>query len=91
MANPWPQDKPYYSHLTSHRNKRMGLNLSFVVCYILTTIVLFKELVLNEAWHRNLLPLLLFNIPVIIFPMVQEWNYRPWQSKPQKYERHHTD
>ena len=45
----------------------------------------------EKSWVYAAIPLILLGIPVILYPPVEQWVYKPWQAKAQKYERHYRD
>lgn len=84
-------DGKYYSRVAINKTKQVGLNLLFVFSFIVTTVIIFRHIFYNSSWQATVLPMILFNIPLILCPLATTWEYQPWQAKAQKYERHYND
>lgn len=85
------KDLIYYSHLLINKTKRAGLILLVSSVFILLVITISENILSQRSWDYLLVPVFLLGLPLIFFPSVEKWVYRPWQAKPQKYERHYRD
>ena len=74
-----------------NKTKQVGFNVVFAAVFFTTTFVIAGNITIEAHWAQLIIPMLLFNIPIILFPMVENWEYKPWQARAQKYETHYTD
>ena len=82
----------YYSYIAINKTKRAGLILLFCFIYLLIIGIVMKHLLDgNRSWVLIAIPISLISIPLIAYPPVEEWVYKPWQAKAQKYERHYRN
>ena len=86
------KDSEYYSYLLINKTKRAGFYIIFIVIYGFT-IFTITQLVNapHQSWIYAGIPIIFLGIPLMFYPPIEEWVYKPWQSKPQKYERHYRD
>lgn len=78
----------YYSHLIINRNLKWGFFGFIAFFFSLFTFIIGRNAFNNAGWIGILAPILLFSIPIILYPMIEDWEYQPWQVMAQKYERH---
>ncbi len=83
--------KKYYSYLIRNKTMQYGFNLLFLSVYAGLVLFIFSSLVLETSWTNLIIPVLLLNLPIIFFPLIEHWNYEPWQAKARQYETHHND
>ena len=82
----------YYSHIVINKTKRTGFLMLFSVIYLLMIAALMNHMLQgNKSWVLVAVPICILSIPLILFPPVEEWVYKPWQAKAQKYERHYRN
>ena len=95
MANKKNQNQEYtkyYSHIIVNTTKRAGFSFLFSFLFLLMVGVISGHLLtVGSSWHIVILPLCMLGLPIIFYPLVEHWVYRPWQAKAQKYERHYRD
>jgi hypothetical protein len=81
----------YYSRILIYTARRVSF-LFLTVCLFLVFVALLWEHNFHErSWLLAVLPITLIAIPVIFFPLTEEWDYKPWQAKPVKYEYFQND
>lgn len=86
------QEQDLYSHLLINKTKRAGFYIVFLVIYGFTIFTIAQLLMSkNQSWLYSCIPIILLGTPLMFYPPIEEWVYKPWQSKPQKYERHYRD
>ncbi len=91
MAKKKLYKETYYSHLSINKTKRAAFLMVFSICYSFTVFFITRNLFAHGSWVFVVIPVTLLGIPLAFFPPVEEWVYKPWQTKPQKYERHYKD
>lgn len=81
----------YYSFTSINKIKRAGFIFLALTCYTLMALAFGKFFLAKTqpSWSYLALALTLIGLPLVFFPQVEKWEYRPWQAKAQKYERHH--
>ncbi len=84
-------NEEYYSHILINKMRRWSLIFTFVIFYIIFIAILFENLARDRQWYFAIVPIVLFGLPLMFFPASEEWEYRPWQAKPVKYEFHQRD
>ena len=91
MADMNEEESKYHSRLIINKTKQVGFNVIFATVFAITTFIIAGNITLEAHWGQLIIPIVLINLPVILFPLVQNWSYEPWQAKAQKYETHYTD
>ncbi len=84
-------DESYYSHIVINKTKRAAFIMVYTIFYSFTIFFIARTLLNHTSWLFAAVPITLLGIPMSFFPPVEEWVYRPWQTKAQKYERHYKD
>ena len=84
-------EEQYYSQLARNKTMQYGFNVLFIGVYAGLVLFIFSSLVLNTSWTNLIIPILLLNLPIIFFPLIEHWTYKPWQAKARKYEIHYED
>jgi hypothetical protein len=54
-------------------------------------LILFVGLQEEMMWTSLVLPLLGLGLLIIIYPVFEEWLYRPWQERAQQVEWHSNE
>ena len=83
------ENEEYYSYLVINTTKRAGFLMLFSFLYTMMTAAVMAHIIAGGSWTQLLIPILLIAGPIVIFPAVEKWEYKPWQAKAQKYERHY--
>ncbi len=92
MAKKIPDNKKeFYSNLIIYKSRRRGLFFMLMILYAFFAVYLFNHSLRDLEWTSAIGPSLVILTIIMIFPMTEDWQYRPWQNKPQRYERHHSD
>ncbi|NRA43369.1 MAG: hypothetical protein HRU09_00260 [Oligoflexales bacterium] len=82
----------YYSHLLINKTKRAGFSFIFIAVYVVMVMVIANHVMeQDKSWVYTAVPVVLLGIPLMLYPPVEQWVYKPWQAKAQKYERHYRD
>ena len=81
----------FYSKVIIHKHRRSALGLLVPAISVLFTLIIFGYLMKGENWVIIAGPVLLIGMVLILFPSTEEWNYTPWQSNAQQYERHFNE
>lgn len=77
----------FYSFLLVYKSRRFFL---FTACGIALA---FSALIINDAtmsgrgWHDYILVVAGICATLILVPRSEEWQYQPWQSRPQRTEK----
>ncbi|MDD9950903.1 MAG: hypothetical protein OXT67_04985 [Zetaproteobacteria bacterium] len=84
--------KKYYSHVVINKNQRTGLMTVMFLCWIIVSSLVMTHLI-QDSQHWIVVAIIssFASIPVIFFPIAEQWVYEPWQAKARKYEHHHKD
>lgn len=91
MAVNEEKNKKYYSYLTINKTKRAGLILLCFLGYSLFFFLIARGVFLEQGWKKLLAPILLVALPIVLYPPIQIWAYRPWQAKPRKDEQNYFE
>lgn len=94
MSKPPPsteEEKKFYSYLLINKAQRGGLTLLMLGTLPVIWFFISGSVFLNQSWLTIVIPVILACLPLAFYPMSETWIYRPWQSKPRKYERHYLD
>ncbi len=86
-----PDESFYYSRLLRSKSKQMGLLIVFMAILFILTFIIGQNSAMKKNWVNVVIPILVFNVPILLYPLIDTWEYKPWQAKAQKYERHYTD
>jgi len=81
----------FYSSIEINKNKRTSLAVGVLFFFLVFTSILFANISLKQDWALIVGPVLLCGGALVLIPMSEKWIYKPWQVKPQQYERHFTD
>lgn len=91
MAKKSRNDKEYYSYILINKRQRFGLIVTLFFTFVVFMFIIARARFANTEWEDVLLPLLLFGVPLLFYPVVQTWVYRPWQATARKYEQDYLD
>tara|TARA_B100001094_G_C18121851_1_gene767309 strand:+ start:1032 stop:1325 length:294 start_codon:yes stop_codon:yes gene_type:complete len=80
-------DDTYYSKLRTYPKRRLSLWVLIFVTFTIYTALIFGEIALDQHWTTMAVPILLWSVLLIIYPETEKWEYKPWQSQPQKQEQ----
>jgi hypothetical protein len=84
-------DLKYYSHILINKTKRVGFFFLFLFIYFIMTLTLITNEINKTGFGIQFLSIVFVSIPILIYPSVEKWVYKPWQVKSQKYERHYRN
>ena len=74
------------------KSRKTGLTLLMSGSYVLMVLMLSEHLLHGQnLWLQAAAPLILLGLPIMLYPLTEHWEYKPWQAKAQKYERHYRD
>lgn len=79
----------YYSAIAINKTKRAGFLMSFSLLFTMMTLTIMAKTLADGNWSQIILPIVLIGFPMILYPPVERWVYKPWQVRAQKYERHY--
>ena len=82
-----PRDSQFDTKLLIFRSRQVALAIIMVITIIVFTAFIFKGTNQDLPWYIIGTPLSLLGLAFILFPGTEQWDYRPWQSKPQKVEQ----
>ena len=81
----------FYPKIIIYKAKRAGF-LSFCsLIFAAMVLILFVGLQEEMMWTSLVLPLLGLGLLIIIYPVFEEWLYRPWQERAQQVEWHSNE
>ena len=72
-----------------HRSKQLafyGMILS-----ALFWMIVFKNMRHELSWLVIVAPIMMLGLAAALIPVVEMWEYRPWQTQARQYERHQID
>ncbi len=81
-----PEDT--YTKLRSYTGRRRFLAVALGGFYILLFSFVATGIATKAPWPVTALPILVAGVLFLFVPVAEEWEYRPWQSNPRKYEKH---
>ncbi len=76
-----------YTRLLVFPKRKLSLFLGILICVILFTSLLHKEIPVGTPWIFLVVPITLAGSIFLLFPPTEEWEYRSWQNAKQKQER----
>lgn len=85
-----PVKNEYYSTLIINKTQRIRLYFVLIVLLGFSASYLYNMLMRELPWTSFIIPSSIVLGIILLLPMTEEWEYKPWQSKPQRYERHHS-
>jgi hypothetical protein len=80
--------KEYYARLLVNKSLQVTLAMIVAGLTVLFTAVIVAEVQQGHSWYAIGLPLCLIGMGFLVFPKTEEWIYKPWQAKPEQYEKH---
>ncbi len=80
-----------HSYLEVNATKRAGFLMVLGLAYAFMVISVFANLYTQGNWTQLAVPSLFLGLPIVFYPTVEKWKYKPWQVKPQKYETHYRN
>ena len=73
--NPYEEDKKFYTKMKQNKTKQVAFNILFALSFLSTTAIIAGNISYQEGWVTAVLPVILCNIPVILAPLFQTWDY----------------
>lgn len=80
-----------YSYITVNKTKRAGITLLFCSLTFIVSSFIYANLMYEVHWAVFALPTVMLCSIVLVAPISEEWNYKPWQRFPQQVEHHYFD
>lgn len=75
------------SKIIIYRSRQIFLLFSVLAMTILFTLMLLRNSDNGYAWYILALPFSGLGLLFLTIPMTEEWQYKPWQSKPRRVEQ----
>lgn len=91
MARISKEEKPYVSHILINKNLRYGFFVANLIIFFVLILLMIGNVRTGGSWYSLLVPIILFSLPLMLYPPSEDWVYEPWQVRAQKYERHFVD
>lgn len=83
--------KGYYSRLLIYKHKRRAMWAFLGVFFVIFMWMLYHYIPSGRHWMSVAIPITILGIVVALYPPTEEWDYNPWQTRAQRYERHFID
>lgn len=90
MAKKVPEQNEYYTRLIVYPQRR---NLLFVLLTVLVagmTFAIFQYNVGKFSQNDLTVAIVISGALLCLYPIIEEWEYKPWQSKAIQYEKHYN-
>lgn len=81
----------YYSRLVVYKGRKYSLAFAIGIVFSIFSVLIFENLLAERGWTVLIVPVLILGLLFVLHPATEEWDYEPWQSSPQQYERHFRD
>ncbi len=75
------------SKLLIYRSRQILLMSCVFAMTIVFSIILVKNLKDNYPWYALAIPFMGMGLLFLFVPLTEEWEYKPWQSKPRRVEQ----
>lgn len=75
------------SKIIIYRSRQIFLLFSVLAMTILFTLMLLRNSDNGYAWYILALPFSGLGLLFLAIPMTEDWQYKPWQSKPRRVEQ----
>ena len=82
------KDKNHYSRLIIYKAMRASFIPVYIVLFGVVAFLVYQVNIRDESWVTLVPPLLGILAICCLFPLTENWEYQPWQSKPERYERY---
>ncbi len=73
--------------LIINRSRQTLLGIIIIVSIIFFALFILEGVHNENGWFMIGLPLCLVGLLFVLFPPTEEWDYSPWQSRPQQIEQ----
>jgi hypothetical protein len=80
-----------YAKLLIYPARKATLNALVIGLFLVFTSMIFKNMQIQGDWRIIAVPIGLLGLLFCLLPDTEEWEYKPWQSSAQQYERHFKD
>ena len=78
----------FYSKMLIYKGTRFTLMMIVSMAIVICGLMIDTGMLAGLSWITIGLPLCLSLSAFILYPATEEWEYRAWQAKPQRYEQH---
>jgi hypothetical protein len=78
----------FYSRLIINRSLQGALIVIVAIAVVVFGLIISREIMVGKSWLSIGVPLGLVGLGFVVFPKTEEWEYKPWQAKPEQYEKH---
>lgn len=82
------RSRRFYAQLMIYRSRQISLLVLVVTFIILFAILIRMNMVMERSWWAVAFPIFIFGSVFLLFPVTEEWEYKPWQAAPEQYETH---
>ncbi|RZA23249.1 MAG: hypothetical protein EOP10_13285 [Proteobacteria bacterium] len=81
------KNSEFYSKIIIYRSRQIFLGLMMFAMTAFFAFILVKNYDSGYPWYVLALPFSALGLAFLIVPMTEEWEYKPWQSKPRRIEQ----
>ena len=85
------ENEKYYSSIVYSKGMQVAFLTVTATVFTIVTLMITANTIGEGRWTTVVIPICLFVIPVVLFPPIELWDYKPWQAKARKYELHYLD
>ena len=93
MAAFEPEDekkaRSHYAFLVINKTYRSGLGILCTFYYMVCFGLIYQMMLSHHSWTTIALPIGALGLMFLVYPPTEQWHYSPWQTRPQKLERHY--
>ena len=76
----------YYSRIIVSKGLRFTLALAVTAAMGAVAYLLAQNQANHGSWMAIMPPVLLIGLGLVCIPIIEGWEYRPWQNAPMRYE-----
>jgi hypothetical protein len=86
-----PSPEDLYTRLIVYHQRRSLLTLVSIGFGVFCFALLTTGRRHHQPWLVAALPIAAVGLIIGLVPPTEEWDYKPWQTKPRQYEHHHAE
>ncbi len=86
MAAKLKKQDMYYSRVLVSKGTRFTVVVAVFGSMVAVAYLLAQTMANHASWGTVGVPIGLIGLGLIAIPLIEDWEYRPWQNAPMRYE-----
>ena len=87
MASKVQSESKYYSRVIVSKGLRFTVAVAVCFAMLAVAYLIAQGMANKGSWLTFSAPIGLIGLVLISLPMIEYWEYRPWQNAPMRYEQ----